>query len=437
MSNPYLQSLEGRYSAIQASVTDMQSRASAEKRDMSEDELRTVTGQVEAGKKLFAEIALLTEQESRTLSVNEMAAKLAVGAKSATTAVNRDPGHYRSVKEGGALHSFFGDMYRSQKQGDQAATRRLAEHTDALRAHQTYATEPGVLPPVWMTDEYTSIKQQGRVVSNVVRNVPLADARPFSLPGQTASTTTGLQGGENVALTAGDAYASAAVTVTPSTIVGSEIVSRQLLESSAPSIDALILADLVESYNTEIETIVVTAMKAVGSLLTGAALVHADFISPTGGTSGFSAYKTAVALQSAVYKARFLRPDYIAMDHDLFGTILGLVDSTGRPLLSVPQAFAQGQNVTGSAGIGGQVTDGWLAGVPIMVTEGMVIDGTHDGIMAFRSQDVCLFEKAGPSLFRFEEVQGPQSIVLSLWNYAAVAIRQGTRSVKNASVLNT
>lgn len=436
MANPYLENLRSRYSALQTSVSELQTRASAEKRDLSDDELRTVKSQIEAGQKAFAEIELLTEQENRTASVNEMAAKLAVRTEEvrsiSISATPRDPGHYRKASDGGQ-NSFFADMYRSQKMGDGASARRLQENSDALRAHQTYATEPGVIPPVWLSDEYTTIKQQGRVVSSVVRNVPLADARPFSLPGQTASTTTGTQGGENVALTAGDAYASAAVSITPTTIVGSEIISRQLLESSTPAIDQLILADLVESYNTQVEGLVTTAIKGVGSLLTGAVIAGTAFAAPT---NAQSAYVTAVQLQAAVYKARFLRPDYIAMDHDLFAVILGMVDTTGRPLLSNPLATAQGQNVTGNGGIGGSVTDGWLAGVPILVSEGMFIDGTHNGIAAMRSQDVILFEKAGPSLFRFEEVQGPQSIVLSLWNYAAVAVRQGTRSVKNASITN-
>lgn len=421
--NPYLAAKRDQYNAIEASVSGLQTRAAAEARDLTEDELRSVEGQIAAGKKLYSEIEMLTAQENRSLSVADMTSKLVTAKASGFAVSDRDPGLYRSASSGGA-NSWFGDLYRATILHDQSAQARMSEHDSFMRAHQTTSTSAGNVPPEWMTSEFTTLAQQGRKIAAAVRNIPIQDARAFSLPGQTASTTVGASDTENTAITPGDAYTSAAVTVTPDTIVGSEVISRQLLDASNPAIDSMILADLTLSYNTKVETLVATKIVGIGSALTG---VTADFIDPT--ATNF-AYNQAVLAALDVYKARFQRADAFVCDFGMYQLLLGLLDSNGRPLFAGNNAYPM--NVLGQGGAGAMDTDGWFAGMPLIVSSGM--GGADVGYgAAIIKNDVCVFEK-GAALFSFQEVLGPQSIVLSLWGYVATAVRQGTRSVKNVTV---
>lgn len=426
VTNPYLLRLRERYASIGSSIEDLQNRAVTEQRDLSEDELRSIEGQTEAGKKLHAEIVLLTEQETRSAAVAELGANLrasAEKAESTTKANDRDPGHYRSVKEGGK-NSFFADLYNSRSGNDDAAG-RLSEHMRHMRA-QTTTDIAGVVPPKWLADLYTSIAQQDAALASAITSYPIMDARPFSLPGQTASTAVVNQpSGENGALVDGDNYDAAAATITPSTIVGQETVSRQLLDASSPAIDQLILADLTASYNAERELRIGVALRAIGTALTTDVT---SFNNPDAATFG---YDLAVDAAMAVRKAMFRRPTFYAMDYDMFAAYLKLKDADGRPIVVASNA---GPNNAG--GLASVMLDGWIASVPVVVSQGMEPPSPDAEDMAaamVHGPSVVYFES--PQLtFRYEEVLGPQSIKLGLWRYFAVAVRQGTRAVKNVLV---
>lgn len=423
--NPYLARKREAYAALQSTIESIQTRAAAEDRDLTAEELRSIKDQAEAGKAIVSEIELLTDQENRSAAVADLGASLRGGNAPATAAFGnavtpRDPGHYRSVEQGGD-QSFFGDLLRAKVEGNASSILRLSEHNDFMRVNQTTATVPGVVPPVWMVDQYTVMSQQQRALANAVRNVSIPDARPFSLPGQTATTVIATQASENTALAAGDAYAATAVTVTPSTIVGKEIVSRQLLDASNPVIDGIILADLTRSYNAQTESNVGAALRAVGSATTG---TLANFISST---NAAFAYDLTVDAEIAVRKALNENPNFIGVDYDMYGVLLKLKDTAGRPL--VVNAAVTPTNVDG---VGSPTGDGWFAGLPLVVSNGMD-PGAHYWASVVAGQYVLLFESPGMS-FRYEEVNGPQSIQLGLWKYQATAIRQGTRAVKNIDI---
>ncbi|MGH3500757.1 MAG: hypothetical protein ACRDQA_07655, partial [Nocardioidaceae bacterium] len=52
-----------------------------------------------------------------------------------------------------------------------------------------------------------------------------------------------------------------------------------------------------------------------------------------------------------------------------------------------------------------------------------------DKFAVLRSPDTLLFE-SNMLRFRFEEVSGPESIVLGIWGYVAVLVRQSALSVQ-------
>lgn len=421
--NPYLQKKRDEYAAIQAAVEGIQTRAADENRDMTEDELRSIQGQNETAKKLYSEIQLLTEQANRSAAVAALGTPASVETRtSSTEAKDRDPGHYRAA---GGDSSFFADCYRSQFMGDRQALTRLEQHNRAVGTSDI----AGNVPPQWFTDLFTEMGQQGGDLAAATRRYEISDARPFSLPGQTALTTVANQPtGENGALVDGDDYDSAASVITPATIVGQETVSRQLLDASNPMIDRIILDDLMRSYVAERENRIGAAIKAVGTAVGG---TQANFIDDTNAAFG---YDVAVDAAMAVWKAGFVRPSAYVMEHDLYAAYLKLKDADGRPIL-VPSQYGP-MNVVG---VGSVTAVGSIAGVPVVVSAGLEEtggDANHWFGAMIHGPSVQWFESAGMT-FQYEQVLGPQSIKLGLWKYFAVAVRQGTRNVKNVEIADS
>lgn len=415
--NPYLAAKREAYTAVASAIEGIQTRAANEDRDLTAEELRSIKDQTETAKNIHGEIELLTDQENRTAAVAEMGANLRVASKTSTaSAVDRDPGHYRSVEEGGQ-NSFLGDLYRSRTQGDEASANRLREHNRS----QTTATVDGVVPPQWLTDLFTTKAQQDASLYDNVAHYAISDARVIQLPGQTANTTIAVQTLENDALVAADAYDAAVVNVTPTTLVAREDISRQLLDAGNPGIDALLVADLTASYVADRENRIGTAIRAVGTSVGG---TLAQFNDHTNANFG---YDLAVDAAMAVRSSHFRRPSVYAMDYQMFGHYLKLSDGNGRPIV-VGAAYGP-QNAIGE---GSLAADGYISGIPVVVSEGMNAVTNFNAAMV-HGPSVVVFESPQMN-FRFEEVAGPQTIRLGLWRYFAVSVRNSTRPIKNVVV---
>jgi HK97 family phage major capsid protein len=445
MSNPYLMSLRERYDSLRDNIAGLQTRAAEEKRDLTEDELRSVQEQAEQAKTLATQIEDLTEVENRNRKVAELGASLITsgegdeGGQGETKArslgvartQDRDPGHYTTSGK----NSFFADLYRSRAFSDEVATRRLHEHTRAL---DTGTEGVGVVPPKWMTDEFETLARQGRALANAVRSIPLGDdPRPLTLPKQTAGTDAVVaeQLNENDPVTGTDAWDSDVDTVSPKPTAGKQIVSRQMLDMSNPAIDQLIYGDLISVYNDKVEAKVGAAIKAIGTALVGTggggtapqpgATTEAEFKDMADSDNGWE-----LALRAAieVRKARKLPANILAMTVDRYGKFLTLKDADGRPLM--PDSTSGPMNVIG---VGSVDVDGRVGSLGVIATDGIGTGTYPDAFCALRASDVLLFE-SNMLRFRFEEQAGPESVVLGIWGYTATLVRQGTKAVKRVEI---
>jgi HK97 family phage major capsid protein len=439
MENVYLTTKRSEYESLQQSIRSLQDTAAEAKRGLTEDELRSITEMKVTGDKLFTEIEMLSESELRTASVRDMQARVSAAVHGSDgsgnqgkpgagddqvrkvgggTAQERDPGHYRSVKEGGT-GSFFADLYRARERGDEQAARRLAEHSRAL---DTGTDGVGVVAPKWLIEEFAELARQGRVLANLVRNVPLGnDPRPLTLPKQTAGADTEVteQAAENDPVEDDDAWDSDVDTVTPKPTSGIQVVSRQMLDMASPSIDQLIYGDLIAAYNLKVEKKVGAAIIAVGTALPAT--------SDTEVTDPSHYNRVAVKAAIAVRNARKLPANILAMSVNRWGDFIDLRDTTGRPL--VTGAGESPSNVIGGADVG-SLDGGRFRGLSLAPTDGIALD---DRFAAVRGQDVLLFESS-MMRFRYEQPLGPESIKMGIWAYTAVLIRYGTASVKRVEI---
>jgi HK97 family phage major capsid protein len=422
--NVYLENLRTKYEGIRTSIEGLQTRAADEKRDLTEEELRSIKDQGDAAKALFTEIESLTEIETRNRKVAELAGSLQNKGEETRATGNaqtrdRDPGHYRSEKDGGR-YSFFGDLHL-RHQGDAEATQRLAEHTRAL---STGSAGVGVVPPRWMTDEFQEIARQGRVVAAAVRHIDLGDdPRPIAMPRQTAGTDTEVteQAAENDPVEDDDAWASTTSTMTPKPTSGIQIVSRQMLDMSTPAIDELIWGDLLGAYNAKVETKVCTAMASSAGAAVRTFATNADFADPEDGPD--AVVDTAIAVRNL----RKLAANALICNVLRYGEILKWKDSSGRPLM--PEETAGPMNVVG---VGSVAVDGRVKGLGVLATDGLP-STFPESILVARTSDTILFE-SNVFRFKYEEVNGPESVKLGIWGYTGVHVKYSGASVRKMVV---
>lgn len=444
--NPYLKRLREQYDALRASIEGLQTRAAEEKRDLDEAELRSVTEQGDQAKRLAEQIENLTAIETRNRHVDELRHKLlgdqadddeagagsgegggeqhrSTGAgqrgKSATKNRDRDPGHYTRTSR----HSFFGDLYRSRATGDDIAQRRLHEHARAL---DTTGEGVGIVPPHWLTEEFEALARQGRRLANAVRQIPLGDdPRPITLPRQTAGTEAVVaeQATENAPILGTDAWDSDVDVVTPKPTAGKQIVSRQMIDMSSPAIDLLLYGDLLAVYADRVEA------KVGASVIAAAGAAVTTFATEAAFGADDAALDSVIDLQLAVRNARKLPADLLVMTVNRWGKFKKLRDTTGRPL--IPSSTAGPMNV---AGVGSVAMDGQIEDLGVISTDAIGNGITYpESYLAIRAADTILFE-SNVVRFRFEEVQGPESVILGVWGYTAVISRQAGKSVKRAVV---
>jgi HK97 family phage major capsid protein len=420
MTNPYLERLRLKYDGVKNGIEGFQTRAAKEDRDLTEDELRSIKSQAEDLKTLAKEIADLTEIEDNNNKVASLRSALAPKEEKRTgTAYTqaKDPGHYRSEKEGGKL-SFFSDIVAAQNR-DEDAARRLTEHNRALT---TGSNGPGVVAPHWLTEEFQTLNRQQRAAANAVRRIPLGtDPRPLTLPKQTVGAAVAAQTNENDAVLGTDAWDSDVDVVSPKPLAGKQTVSRQMVDMSDPAIDQLIYGDLISDYNSKLETQVCTA------LLAAAGTTVVTFADEAAFAASGAAVGAVIDASTKVWAGRFAPADTLISSIPRFGKFRKLVDSTGRPLMPFAQYGPQN-----AAGVQNGLTGASIEGLNAVATSGIGTGLAAEKFLVIRAQDTLLFE-SDTLRFRYDEQVGPESIVLGVWGYTAVKVRN-TESVKSVTM---
>lgn len=447
--NVYLKSLRDQYEGLKKGIEGLQARAAEAKRDLTNEELRSVIEQGEKAKSLYTQIEDLSEIELRNAKVESMNAAVTAaiaGSRSepahdhsnsggngggsaddgtrsvklgGATTQDRDPGFYTSSSK----YSFMGDQYRSARMGDESARDRLTKHTNALRDNEhlrdvlgagASTGGAGLVPPVWLADQFAPILHRRLRVASMLRQVPWAGPFAWSIPiagtaGGTAAVAEGVNPSES-----DPTYT--VLTVTPKTIAGYSEVSRQMLEASNPAVDAVIWGDLLGDFYDDAETEVISAMAAQASVN---AVTVADG-------------NVAAGARNGVLDAIAAISDNSAGDADIFVgrgarwvSYLKLADSSGRPLI-----LAQSYNPQNAIGLGG-ATNGFRSPVQgsleslLAVTSPTVAANTA---FVINSQEL-LFSSSPPMQFKFEEPAGPALIRVGVWGYMAVATGRRPKAI--------
>lgn len=299
----------------------------------------------------------------------------------------------------------------------------------ARRPDLAFAVNTGnasqVIPPGYRPDLYVTQLLQGRPFTDAVSRGTLTDATPFVIPRFSSSSGATADHTEGTNPTGGSLTLDS-VTVTPGGTSGLFQLTREIVDSSNPAIDAIAFQAMRESYSQQTEAKVYAELNGAngqgGTITAGRVPSGAQVSTTTGGSAAsgtFGGEKLLPGIRNALAKYPFVRfgaPNRMHLSAEGTSAFAGAVGSDGRPLL--PSVGAQN-----SAGVGNAVTQGWFVdGLAAMPTWSMTGNAAGDAdVLIYNSNDVWAWES--PLLtFRFEEKSGPALIELALFGYFATRV---------------
>jgi HK97 family phage prohead protease len=338
------------------------------------------------------------------------------------------------------------DSWKARTEHDHEAGGRLRKFAEQTRDQSLQAMAPefaintsnasNVVAPGYRPDLYVTQLLKGRPLVSGVSRGTISDATPFNIPSFVSASGASAAHVEGTNPTGGS-LTLGTVTVAPGAISGVFELSREIVDSANPAVDAIAMNAMHESYAQQTEANVYAELNGtngVGGTITSglvpsgaqASTSAGDISDGTNGSEFVKGIRSALALYPF---RRFAAPDRGYLSQEGTTALATAIDSTGRPLL--PSANAQNAFGAGTAGAGA----GWLVDSLTFAPAWSMTDnasGDADALF-FNSGDVWAWES--PLLmFRFEERGGPARIDLALFGYFATRV---LRPVGLAAVRHT
>lgn len=346
----------------------------------------------------------------------------------------------------GSGHSLVRDAWKARTEGDFEARARLDKFTKMTAEAAKDAVNPEfavntgnasqVVPPGYRPDLYVTQLMKQRPLFNSVSRGTIADATPFNIPSFVAVSGATADHVEGVNPSQGTMQLGV-VTVTPTAISGTFQLTREIVDSANPAIDAIAVTAMQESYSQQTEGKVYTELNGAngqgGTITAGFVPSGAQVSTTTGSAGGIAAggdeLLAGVRGAMSLYPFRRFGPmDRAHLSQEATQSFASATDTTGRPLLPYVGAY-------NSVGTANTQTQGYfIDGLTFQPTWAMSGNTSGDAdVLMFNAMDVWAWESA-LLMFRFEERNGPAFIDLSLFGYCAVRI---LRPVGIAAVRHT
>jgi HK97 family phage major capsid protein len=422
MKNPFLASLHEKRNQKADLIDATLNRAAEEDRDISEVEAANVQALAKEIEKLDERIAQVTDIETRKAEAADLARKVE-GDKVET----RTAGGWKVTREERTYHpesenSFVRDAFAAQVLGDFDARERIARHQQEEKIEKrdvTSANFAGLVVPQFLTDLAAPFARAGRPFMDVSRRHALPGA------GLTLSISKVTTGSATAVQTEGSAVQETnmddtKLDVSVVTVAGQQNVSRQALERGT-GIDALVMADLVSAYHTQLDALNVTTSATSLTNTISQVITYTD-----GSPTVAELYPKILDGVQRIQTNYFGGPNFILMHPRRLAWILAAVDTTGRPL-AVPTQNGPMNAVGVGAGSVVYGNSGYtIAGLPV-ITDANVITtngagANEDVIIIGNTQESHLWEQQGgsPFMLRFEDVKSAElEVKMVVYGYSA------------------
>jgi len=358
----------------------------------------------------------LREADARTA---ELDASEAVQTRSAQARAAAGEGGTWSVGNESSTYrpdgdSYFADLVNARR-GDRNAADRLARNNSERGLESRALGNTGATGgsggefavPLWVLDEFVKLARPARITADLFHReaLPMGVAS-INIPKITGGTATATQTSQNTTVAAVDMTTSA-LSSGVTTIVGKQVVSRQLLDQSGLPFDRVVLQDLAADYAKQVGAQAILGTGTGGQLrgyltpTTGTNAITWTQASPTAGLF----FSQLAKLQGQIAAARFAPADTVVMHPRRWAWLASYTDSTGRPLVAPVAGSFNSLAQAGDTRAQGQV--GSLLGLDVFVdpqipvTQG--VGANQDVVLMFVRDDVWLWE----SELRAEAFESP------------------------------
>ena len=182
---------------------------------------------------------------------------------------------------------------------------------------------PGILPTPIVSPTYNNFIGNRPVVDAVGVKAMPGGGKVFIRPEVTTNVSQAVQSAENAALQAGT-FVVSSNQVTKGTYGGYVTISEQDLDWTEPAVLALLLDDMARIYANTTDNV------AADNLKTGAT-VTAAFGNDATDPAQWASFVTTAA-QTILSGSNGNLPTHLFVSPNMWGYLMGLVDTTGRPL---------------------------------------------------------------------------------------------------------
>jgi len=324
-----------------------------------------------------------------------------------------------SIYGPGSGQSFFADLIVANR--DSAASQRMHRHKALvmdLAGQIDRAVDSsdiaGAYPTTYYPDLYVPDIAYTGPLSAFFATTPITAPNPLVVPAfGSVDGDTDVQTAENAPVPNVDVN-TGPITLTPKTIGGETIVSRQAVDGASPGTDVIIGNQLRELLMRDTEreiALVLEALPASGAIPDTAGVAGAGNDLHAGIASVLGQYYAGAAAGGA--GARMLPAEGVFVNATDWGNLVGAVDGAGRPLL----AYVNPQNALGQQGAAG-FQSAVIGGVPVTPAWALLADTNE---VVARRNDARQWKSAILDI-RLLEREGPQSIVFAIWQYFGFAV---------------
>jgi len=412
--------LTERRDAIASQIAAVRAIAETEDRALEDAETRDIEN---LSARLTNVDALLTDaradEQRRDAERRALPARAISGGNASPAVVTRA----ESVYGPSTGQSYFADLMVATR--DSGAAERLHRHkslvldlADQMERAVDSSSIAGAYPTNYYPDLYIPDIAYTGPLSAFFATTPIAAPNPIIVPAfATVTGDTAVQSAENAAV-ADVSLTTAPKTLTPKTIGGETIVSRQAVDGASPGTDVIIGNELRELLMRDTEREIALVLEA---LTTSGAI--ADTAGTGGAQSGRDLYKGIAKALGEFYSgaaaggagARMLPAEGVFVNSTDWGNLVAGEDTAGRPLM----AYINPQNALGQQTAAG-FQRGQIGGIPVEPAWAILL-ATNEVIA--RKNDARQWKSAVLDV-RLMERAGPQSVVFAIWQYFGFAVLQ-------------
>jgi len=255
------------------------------------------------------------QQETETMNETVEAPAVIEASKATQTIFATAKREFHMPTAAEYISAFFvgGDQFHAMREGIQAAAPNVIT-TDI----------PGVLPLPIVQPVYNNFIGRRPVIDAIGAKAMPQGGKVFIRPEVTTHTSIGNQATENTALTQGT-FVVTDNQVTKGTYGGYVTLSEQSMDWSTPEIIGLVLDDMGRIYANETDNV------AADNLRTGAS-VTSNFASASETDPSYWQAWISAAATTILSGSNGNLPTHLFLSPDYWGTLMGLSDSSKRPL---------------------------------------------------------------------------------------------------------